>query len=84
MKISYTASAILSDNTIVPITAIVNDKNIILSVSVLKNGYYRANKQYNKTLDISENFISNDIKKIIEDEVKGIANSLDYKITFNF
>lgn len=81
---NYTASATLSDNTIVSIIVTVNTNNINIAVTVLSNGYYTASKQYRKTIAKPERFDDMYIVKIIQNEVESIANSSEYKIDFNF
>lgn len=81
---NYTASATLSDNTIVSIIVTVNTNNINIAVTVLSKGYYTASKQYRKTITKPERFDDMYIAKIIQNEVESIANSSEYKIDFNF
>lgn len=82
MKEVYTANAIFPDNTIVVIVAHVGD-NVLLNISVLERGFYKASKQYNKI--ISERIFSiNNLKQIITDEVNNLRNTDLYKITYNF
>jgi len=81
---NYTASATLSDNTIVSIIVTVNTNNINIAITVLSKGYYVASKQYRKTIAKPERFDDMYIVKIIQDEVESIANSSEYKIDFNF
>ena len=81
---NYTASATLSDNTIISIIVTVNTNDINMAVTILSNGYYVASKQYRKTIEKPERFDDMYIVKIIQNEVESIANSSEYKIDFNF
>lgn len=81
---NYTASATLSDNTIISIIVTVNTNDINMAVTILSNGYYVASKQYRKTIEKPERFDDMYIAKTIQNEVESIANSSEYKIDFNF
>lgn len=79
MKNFFTANAILSDNTIISIMVVDDNDKYTLSITILPKGYYKADKKYSKIINKDK-----DLYSIIEDEVRSISKSSDYKITFNF
>jgi len=78
-KNTYTANAVLSDNTIISIIAEVNSDNTVMNITVMEKGYYSNSKKY--SIKIS---CESDLKESISKEINSIAGNLLYKITFNF